>query len=55
MLSKFQGTVYRLIDWMCAYNERLFYLLSVKKLVPGHVMPTYRANALDSKLCYSKF
>ena len=37
------------------HNERLFYLLSVKKLAPDHIKPTHRADLLDSTLCYSKF
>ena len=31
------------------------HLLSEKKLEPDHIKPNYRADALDSKLCYSKF
>ena len=37
------------------HNERLFYLLSVEKLAPGHIKSIQRADASDSKLCYSKF
>ena len=36
------------------YNERLFYLLSVEKIASDDIKPTCRANALDSKLSYSK-
>ena len=37
------------------HNERLFYLLGVKKLAPGDIKPTHRAKTLDSKLCYSEY
>ena len=37
------------------HNQRLFYFLSIKKLAPDHIMPTHRADALVSKLCYAKF
>ena len=37
------------------HNESLFCLHTVKKLPPDHIEPPHRADALDSKLCYSKF
>ena len=37
------------------HNVRLFYLICVGKLAPDHFKSLHRADALDSKLYYSKF
>ena len=33
------------------HNEKLSYLLSVKKLAPDHIKLTDRADVFDSKFC----